>query len=300
MPTILRVPVNHSAPYDATSLPAHFAGSSITPCVCVHVVSPIDSSVIGVTSWSQNLTSVPGYSGVTFKSTSGMSASNVEAQQGASPTNMEADLFLITAGITEADALAGKWSRAETTVLLLNYEALAMGQYIIQKGELGQFVQRGQMVSTEIMGWNQKLSQTYGMVTRTECMHTFGDARCTLNLSALGYIKTGAISAVTSQTVFRVSSLIGTGADYFGNGVLQFTSGDNNNYYFHIDSWNDVTGEFALRTPTPYLPVNGNTISATRGCRKRASDCAAFSNILSFGGDPFVPTIEELSRMPVQ
>ncbi len=299
MPTILRVPVNFQAPYDVTSLNTHWSKSSMTPCVLVHIASPIDATIIGITSWSQNITGVPGYSGVTFKSTSGMTASNVETQQGQAATNMEAQLFLITAGITEADALAGKWSHALTTVLLVNYEALAMGQWIAEKGPLGAFVQRGQILSTEIMGFNQALIQQYGKVTRSECSHQFGDTGCTLNLSALGYVKTGTLTGVTSQTTFADSSRT-EADDYFGNGEITFTSGSNNGYTFHVDSWTLSTKTFTLRMPTPYLPVIGNTYSAKRGCRKRASDCTGYANIVNFNGfGNFIPTIEDLTRLPV-
>src|SRR5438552_6313426 len=111
------------------------------------------------------------------------------------------------------------------------------------------------MLSVEIMGFNQALAQQYGSVTRAECEHVFGDAGCTLDLVALGFVHTGvALTAVTNQTVFRASTLIASGADYFGNGLVKFTSGDNAGYSFKVDAWDDATGEFTLRTSTPYLP----------------------------------------------
>lgn len=418
MTALLRVAQNWASPYDVTSLPTHFAGSSLSVCVCVHVVSPTDGTVIGVTSASSNLTSVPGYVGVTFKSTSGMSGSNVEAQQGASPTNMEADVFLVAAGITEADALAGKWSHALTTVFLTNYEALKMGQYVIAKGYLGSFVQRGQMLSTEIMGFNQALNQSYGKVTRPECTRKFCDAQCTLD--AADYTVTGTLTGVTSQTEFTDSSRAEVD-DTFGNGVITFTGptvlaaatgtferdpnasdgdfivvngatftfktspsgayeilinasglttldnavtklnastdplvsvatysrvgntilitydtvgtdgnsftttdsgggviadqatlsggstrNENTGYSFHVDSFTHSTHKFTLRTPTPYLPVIGDTYSAIYGCRKRASDCKTrvqtdstpVNNIVNFDGDEWIPTLEDISRLP--
>src|SRR5262245_2663181 len=164
----VRTAQNPTGGFTTADLPAHFAKSSITPCVCAYIVSPIDGTVIGITSWSQSISGVPGYPGVTFKSTSGMTGSNVDSQP-SKATNMEADLFLIAAGITEADALAGKWSRAPITIFLMNYEQPNMGQYVIQKGYLGQFVQRGQLLTTEVMGFNQSLQQQYGIVTRPEC-----------------------------------------------------------------------------------------------------------------------------------
>ncbi len=157
--TALRTAQNFQSPYDATSLPAHFAKSSITPCACLYVVSLIDGSVKAATSLSADVTGVPGYPGVTFKTVSGAAASNVEAQQGQAATNMEIDLFMLTVAISEADLLAGKWTGADATLFVMNYEAPKMGQYIMARGDLGQIVQRGQMFSAEIRGWNSRLER---------------------------------------------------------------------------------------------------------------------------------------------
>lgn len=298
--TNLRVPVNATGGFTSADLINHLSGSTLTVCVCAYVVSPIDASVIGITSYSSDLTGLPGYPGVTFKSTTGVTASKVEHSDGAQPSNMETDLFLITAGITEADALAGKWSHASCAIFITNYEAVNMGQLIVNKGFLSEFTQRGQMLTTEVRGFNQALTQQIGRVTRAECDADFGDARCGLDLSALGFIKTGTLTGVTSQLVFADSGRT-EGADYFTNGKFRFTSGPNNGYEFHVDNWNNTTKTWTLRTAAPYLPAIGNTYSAKRGCRKNFErDCVTtFNNGINFRGFPHVPTAEQMQRLPL-
>lgn len=298
MTAFLRQPKNFGGIYDVTSLALHFAQSTLRPCVLVHVVSPLNGTIIGVTSWSQTLTGVPGYPGVVFRATSGASASNVETQQGQSPTNMEVSLFLITAGITEADALAGKWSRAPTTVMVANYEALDMGQYIVERGDLGSFVQRGLMITTEVMGFNQCLTQIYSKTTRSECSRQYGDSLCTLDLVARGEVKTGTLTGVTSQTVFTDSSR-SEADDYFGNGELTWNTGLNAGYTFHVDAYDGTLKKFTLRKPAPYLPVIGDTYTAKRGCRKRPADCLSRSNSINADFFPWMPTLEGLNRLPI-
>jgi len=235
---------------------------------------------------------------VTFKTTTGIAASNVEAQQGQSPTNMEASIFLIAARITEADALAGKWTHALTTIFVTNYEAVKMGQYITHRGYLGQFVQKGKILSVEIMGFNQSLSQQYGKTTRAECSRAYGDSLCTLDLAARGEIKTGTLTGVTSQTVFTDSSR-SEADDYFGNGELMWNTGLNAGYTFHVDAYDGTLKKFTLRTPTPYLPVVGDTYTAKRGCRKRPIDCLDRSNTVNADFFPWIPTLEDLNRLPI-
>jgi uncharacterized phage protein (TIGR02218 family) len=296
----LRVPVNFTGGYTVADLVAHMAQAVTTLCVCAHIVSPIDATEIGITSLDTDLTGVPGYSGVTFRSTTGVVASKIEHPGGISPSNMEADFFLVALGLTEADVLAGKWTHARATVFETNYEALNMGQMIINDGYLGEFTQRGQVITTEIRGRNQALAQIIGKITRAECDADFGDARCGLDLSALGFIKTGTLTGVTSQSVFTDSGR-SEAANYFDNGKFKFTSGSNNGYEFQIDNWNSSTKTFTLRTSAPYTPAIGNTYQAIRGCRKRfEADCVGtFNNGINNRSFPFIPTAENMIRLPL-
>ena len=277
------------------------AGATLTMCVCAYIVSPIDASVIGITSFSSNLTSVPGYVGVTFRATTGVTPSKSEHPSDLSPTNMEADFFLMALGLTEADVLAGKWSNAPVTVFVTNYEALNMGQMIIAKGHLSEFRQMGQMITTEVRGFNQALLHQIGKVTKPECDADYGDSRCGLDLSALGYIKTGTLTGVTSQTVFTDSGR-SEAANYFTNGKFRFTSGSNSGYEFEVDNWNSSTKTWTLKRPAPYTPQVGDTYSSTKGCRKgfEAHCVAENSNGINFRAFPHTPTPESMIRLPPQ
>lgn len=293
----MRIPQNVLSPYDSTSLITHLSGSTITPCVCAHIVSEIDSTVIGITSASSDLTGVPGYPGVTFKSTSGITSSKAEHPSGTSPANMEADLFLITAGITEADVLAGKWNHAACTIFICNYEAVNMGQLIINKGHLAEFRQMGKMLTTEVRGINQALQQQIGKVTKPLCDADLGDARCGLTITP----QTGTLTSVTSQRVFADSTRT-QGTAFYTNGKFRFTSGQNSGFEFQVDTWDSATKTWTLRTAAPYLPQVGDSYSAMQGCQKRfEADCiAVFNNAINFRNFPHMPTLESLQKLPAQ
>lgn len=294
----LRVPQNYQGAYSVSSLITHLAGSTLTMCACAHIVSEVTGAVVAITSWSQDLTGVPGYAGVTFKTTSGVTASKAESSEGIRPSNMEADLFLIAAGITEADILAEIWAHATATIFVTNYEAVDMGQLIIIKGPLGSIVQRSPMATTEVQSWSSALSRMIGTITRPECTHDFGDSGCTVDLTP--FTHTGTLTGVTSTKVFTDTARTET-ADYFQNGKISFSTGPNEGLgYFQIDSWNATTKTFTLRRPLPYTPTVGDAYTAIRGCRKRiAEDCVTkFSNAKNFGGFPHIDTPENLMRLP--
>ena len=301
----LRLPVNYQSPYDVTSLITHLQKGS-TLAACFFATSPIDSSTVAMTSFSSDLTGVPGYPGITFKRNTGVSASQVQAESGNAFSQMEASLFLLATGIAEADLLAGKWAHAEAIIFVCNYEALNMGQLIMESGKAGETIQRGIMATFEIKGINNALTAQIGCVTRPECRHDFCDSGCTL--VAADYTVTGTVSAVASQTAFNISSLAGTfPTDYFSNGKITFTAGGNTGYPLRIDSYDTATGAFTLRTPAPYLPVIGDTASIIAGCQKRLTDCqdrtendgtTTVNNVLNFGGFSSMPTLESFSRLP--
>ena len=302
--TNLATPVNFQTPYDATSLITHLQSTYVTPAVCFYATSPIDSSVVAMTSYSSDLTGVPGYPGVTFKRNTGVTASELQSDGGNAFSQMEATMFLHAAGISEADVLAGKWSHAPATLFICNYEALNMGQLIKQSGYLAEATQRGAALIAEIKGLNNALTAQVGTVTRPECLHDFCDAGCALSTS--DYTVTGTLTGVTSQTVFAASAQTAP-ASWFNNGKLTFTSGSNTGYLLRIDKWNSATKTFTLRSPAPYLPAVGNTFSAIAGCQKRLTDCqnrlkndfvTTVNNVLNRKAFDFMPTLESFTRLP--
>ena len=99
------------------------------------------------------------------------------------------------------------------------------------------------------------------------------------------------LTSVSSASVFTDSARV-EADDTFGAGTIQFTSGPNAGLKpLEIKSF--AAGVITTFEPFYYLPVVGNSYSMVRGCRKRLSDCQARvggSNILNFGGFPYIPT----------
>lgn len=299
----LRLPINYTGGYTSASLITHIQSVSTTLAACFIATSEIDSTTVAMTSYSSDLTGVPGYPGVTFKRNTGVTASQLESSAGNAFSQMEASLFLLAAGITEADVLAGKWAHASAVLFVCNYEALNMGQLIMQSGNLAEFVQKSPIVTAEIKGLNNHLTAQIGKVTRAECSHDFCDSGC--GLLAVDFTIAKTLTGVTSQTVFAASGITSP-AGWLNNGKCTFTSGPNTGYPLRIDN-NDVATTIVLRTPAPYLPSIGETVSLLAGCQKRLTDCqtrlkndgvTVVNNILNRAAFDFVPTLESFTRLP--
>lgn len=295
----LRTPVNFQTPYNSASLLNHLASASFNVCLGAYTVSTIGGLVSAVTSWSNDIASVPGYPGVTFSSVGGVTPSQFEQPSGLDAVNMEQDVFLMPLGLEADDVNAGKWEAAECTVFQMNPDAPDMGQLILVDGNLGRFEQHGQMLRTEIRGLTDKLTQMIGRVTKFLCDADVYDARCKLDPVARGEIHTGTLTHVTSQGIFRDTART-EGAEYFHNAKGAFTGGDNNGFEFHVNTWNHTTKEWALHFPMPYMPQVGDSYTIKRGCQKRPSDCTLRSNIINYRGYPHMRTLELVAKLPVQ
>lgn len=293
----LRTPVNYQSPYTSASLLDYFAASSLSVAVGAHTTASIGSQVSAVTSWSRDITGVPGYPGITFSSAGGVTPSQYEQPSGLDSSNMEQDLFLMPLGLDDDDVLAGKWDAAECTVFLFNPDTVNMGQLILMAGPLGKFEQSGKMIRTEILGYNSKLTQMIGRVTKFLCDADVYDARCKLDPVARGEVHTGTLTQVTSQTQFRDSART-EGVEYFTNAKGQFTSGNNSGFEFEVNTWDNVLKEWVLNFPMPYLPVIGDAYTIKRGCQKRPGDCTARANIINYRGFNFMRTLELISKLP--
>lgn len=294
----LRKPVNYQSPYDATSLISFLGKRAIDGiCTAAYMVSAVGSVAVAVTDRRGGLTNVPGYPGVTFKHTIGLTASRVEHPAGIEAANLEADFFVNDEGLKEADIEAGKWDHGSFTLFTTNANALDMGQLIIARGFFGKFEQHDSMYRVELKGINEALQQVIGKVTEDLCDADYGDARCGLDLAARGEIKTGTITSVSNQYTF-IDTSRSEGAEYFDNGRGMWTGGLNSGFPFHVDSWNSTTKEFKLRRAVPFLPVIGDTYTVNRGCKKRLVDCFDRDNVINMRAVPYVPQIEDFVAIP--
>jgi len=139
------------------------------------------------------------------------------------------------------------------------------------------------------------LNQSVGKVYQAACPRTLGDAGCTINLAAITV--TGAITSVTSGSVFRDSSR-SEAADWFGAGTIEFTSGANLGLKpMEIKSY-AADGTITCYEPAYYTPVIGDAYALIPGCRKREADCRdKYGNIVNFFGFTRIPTASTYTKV---
>jgi uncharacterized phage protein (TIGR02218 family) len=205
-----------------TQLPAllaHRQGGSTTLAWCWKITRR-DAQVFGFTSVDKDLL----IDGVTYKAATGITPSAVESQVDLAVPNLEVAGILDSDAITEADIEAGLWDAAQVEIFEVNHADLTQGVMTLRVGTLGEVSAGTNSFKAEVRGLAQLLQQSIGEVYAAACSATLGDARCQVDLGPLTV--TGSVTDVTDRRLFTDSSR-SEPADWFGGGVITWTSGAN-------------------------------------------------------------------------
>lgn len=172
-------------------------------------------------------------------------------------------------------------------------------------GDIGQVQVTGTEITLRVKGRNNKLDvMAPRNVYKQSCRHTFCDAGCTLSAGSFTASYTVGASPAPTRTFLPWAAAPGSPLVYTLGKVTMLTGLDAGQIRSVITA--DSTG-LTLAYPLLSTPVAGDTFSALQGCDKTVGrdlgtgvaiaptaggNCNSYSNILNFGGFPFVPNPE--------
>lgn len=278
------------------ALAAHYATPWHTVCSCVKV-ERTDGVTLGFNSTNRPLT----VDGLVYEP--GFDLSALASSESLSVDNIELRIVPDDATVPASDLRTGRWNSAQFTVFEVNYRAPTDGINILKVGKLGEVQTRRAYFVVEFRSLSQALQQTQGIYTSKTCRARLGDAKCGVDLGP--FTTTGTITGADSASIFSDSGRT-EDDDWFGEGVIQFTSGRNNGFRQKVRAF-AAGGEFILSLPLPFTPEAGDTYSIIAGCRKRhdrtldnpdgVSDCLdKFNNVLNFQAEPHLPGLDALTK----
>lgn len=212
---------------------------------------------------------------------------------------------------TRAEIESGKWDDAKVYEFATDWANPVEDEEEINLYTLGKISDQDGVFTSQLMGLKDKLGQKTGRVHTASCLWTFADthldsgiiatdkSRCKLN--AASFTVTGTLTSVTSAAEFEDSAR-GEAADYFGNGEIIFTTGDNAGLSRRNVRAFLVGGKITVNAPFYYAPQVGDAYTMIAGCRKRGpEDCTTkYSNRKRFGGFSYVPTKSQVSKFGSQ
>lgn len=285
-----------------TALAAHYATGATTTAYGLRITRT-DGDVFGFTSATESAV----IDGVLYDATQGLDIGSIVTSAGFAVDNLELTTLDDGSLFTHSDVIGGRWQNAAFLIFRYNWASTSDGTEPIMAGTVGNVELRRGSIVAELRGLQQYLQQPIGNVTTRTCRARFADFPAPnqnnlCRLTAANYTETGEVTAVTSRQTITVDfgSLSPTlPNDWFGEGVLTWTSGTNEGLRVKVKSYT-AAGVIGLMLPLPTDPQVGDTFEVVAGCRKRLQeDCRdKFDNVLNFQGEPHLPGVDFLTANP--
>lgn len=279
------------------ALQASLSSGVTTLCYCWRVTRA-DGTVSGFTEHDRDVVA----DGTTFRAGTGFSASRLEQSLGLSIDNMQAAGAFSSAGITEADILAGRYDDAGVDLLWVDWSDPATF-VLLTSGNLGEVRREGLAFSAELRSLAHRLNQKIGSTYSRTCQAQLGDARCKVDLSQAAWRAAFTATDGTAGRVIVASGLSAYASDWFTAGTLTFGTGADAAIPFEVKSHRRTSGidQLELWLPPPFPIAAGDPGTVVAGCRKTFAVCGSkFSNVMNFRGFPHIPGTDAVTRYGVQ
>jgi uncharacterized phage protein (TIGR02218 family) len=227
-----------------------------------------------------------GYDFTSYTASSGMAASMVD---------LEGVLGL--AGIGRDQLSSGQYDNARAYLFATTWNAPVEDEEPITLSLLGKVQFIDDRYRVEEMGLVDVFGQSVGDTYTPNCQKTFGGqefAGCKKDLGPLTV--SGSLNHVLSNYVFQ-DELRTEEADWFGAGLIWFTSGPNAGLPAKEIKRYEADGVIEIFEPFYYDISVNDEYQMTPGCRKRLEDCKKHNNILNSGGFTFIPVSSKYQQV---
>lgn len=264
-----------------------------TRVICLRIV-PKTGSPIYLTRHARSLV----MGGHTYLSGSGYDFSGYAAEASMSPGVVDLEGIAGLAGIGYDEIASGLFDNARCYLFATTWNAPMEDEEPLVASLLGKTTLIDSRYRIEEMALIDALNQSVGKTYTAACPKTFGGTEFAGCKIALGPItKTGTLTAVTSNTVFRDSGRI-EAADWFAGGTLAFTAGANAGLKPIGIKRHESDGTFEVFESFHYPVAVGDAYVVIPGCRKRLADCRdKWNNVVNFGGFSNVPTDSQYAQV---
>lgn len=252
---------------------------------CLRIV-PLYGSTVYLTDHVRNLV----MGGHTYRTDSGYEFTGQAAEASMAPGMLDLSGIAGLAGIDYDTIASGVFDNARVYAFATTWLTPTEDEEPLGLAFLGKTTLRDARYTAEMMMAIDALNQSTGKTYTAMCPKAFGGqeyAGCGIALAPITV--TGTLTSVTSASVFRDSTRT-EAADYFGEGTIAFTTGDNAGLKPMEIKTHAADGTLTLHEALHYLPQVGDAYTLIPGCRKRQEDCRdKWNNIDNFGGFSFIP-----------
>lgn len=270
---------------------ARLAADDTTLCACWRFARA-DGAMFGATDHDAALV----IEGVSYAPSAGIGSVTLESSSGLAPGRATASGALSLDFISEADLDAGRWDGARVDVWRVDWRATEH-RIAVWSGKLSEVSRRGQAFMAELVSLKADLETSIGRVYARTCDADVGDARCSVDLEALGFRGDGVVVDVLAPGAFLATGLEGFDPGWFEAGALTWQSGANSGTSVRVLRHTGVEIELS---ETPRLAIeSGDTFVVSAGCNKTFAMCGQkFANRINFRGFPHMPGVDAVLAGP--
>lgn len=264
--------------------------------ICIRIV-PLSGSSVFLTTASHDLT----IGGNVYLSNSGYEFSGYSANSSFSPSSVDIEGILEVTGLSRAAVASGFFDGARCYVFATSWRAPVEDEEPITVEIFGKTILLDNRFKVEGVSLIDALNQSVGEIYSASCPKTFcgqeyGGCMASLAANTVTGTVYGIVNAYTVQLADRSEP-----DDTFGGGTIRFTTGPMAGLKaMEIKTHDADMKYFTTFEPFYYLPAIGDQYEMVRGCRKRLSDCQSRvggSNVVNFGGFPWVPTSSTYAKV---
>lgn len=244
--------------------------------------------------------------GGSYQSDNGYQFSGVTQTSEGAGTLVDLEGIISAAGLDVDELKSGKWDGARVYIFATSWTNPIEDEEPIAVGVLGKTALFEARYTAQLMHLIDALNVPTGRDYSALCSwilfdetldgktYSYQRSRCQLNI--YDYLVIGSITSVVSNGEF-VDSTRAEDNDYFSNGSVLFTTGDNVGLASIKIKSHTTGGNFILHDDTFNTMQVGDQYTMIPGCRKRlVEDCAAkYLNAPNFGGFRYVPTTDVIS-----
>ncbi len=251
-----------------------------------------NNEILSFTTASEDFT----YDGIQYNHISADDVKDLESNLDIENDSFQFSNLISSDLINSNDILSGKYDGAKVEIFIVDLLNLDKGKVSLLNGKISDIQLKNNIFIANVNGLKNELNKIIGDVYSPICRACFCDNKCKLNKNNFTF--SGNISNIKDNTTFYTddSIIISKGDGYFTNGVIEFTSGNNNGQKTEIKQFS--SGLFILASELPYALEINDSFNILAGCDKKFETCCSrFNNAINFRGEPHLPGIELLLKV---
>lgn len=254
------------------------AASTVTTLGWLCGIAPVGGSPIYLNNFGKDVT----VGGHLYLGKPGFDIGSIRVTDGRDPPSVEINLPIDDGTpVLFDDAARRKLDQARIRLYIVDYTTLEYVEIGFQ-WYVGQVVALDSRRATlDVRAAERAQRELMLKVFKPGCQWDLGDTGCSVNVAG-SWQDSVAVAAYTDAFTFTISGARGGATDdFFANGAIKFTSGENEGFSYAVRRWVQSTNTVKLWEPLRAPVAASDTALIHAGCDKsvEATGCARFANI---------------------